>query len=79
MVAKMRPPESISSSGNRETLACDLKLPVFEEAQIEPWPIKLSWSQALRHLARIRGQGRRELDSAKRRLDEKNPARFVLR
>ena len=78
MVAKMRSPESFSSSGNPETLACDLKLPIFEEAQIEPWPMKLSWSQALRHLACARGQRQREFDSVQRQLSEKNPAPFVL-
>ena len=78
MVAKMGSRESINSSGNRQTLASDLRLPVFEEPQVEPWPIKMSWSQAMLHLARTRGQRQREFDSAQRRFDEKNPAPFVL-
>lgn len=78
MVEKMRSPESTDSSSDRERLACDLDLPVFEEPQVEPWPVKMSWSQALRHLARTHGQHRRERDSPERRLREKNQSPFVL-
>ena len=77
MVAKMGSHESTNSS-DRERLACDLNLPIFEEPQVEPWPVKMSWSQAMRHLARTRGQHLRELDSPEKRLREKNRAPFVL-
>jgi hypothetical protein len=33
---------------HNESLACDLHLPVFDKSLIEPWPMKLSWENAIR-------------------------------
>jgi hypothetical protein len=63
---------------NRKPLAVDLKLPVFDQPQIEHWPAKMSWAAAMRHLAPSREHYMRHFDSPEKRLREKNPARFVL-
>jgi hypothetical protein len=62
----------------REPLASDLRLPVFEKPQIEPWPAKMSWSAAMRHLALSRSGPKQRFDSPEKRLREKNPEPFVL-
>jgi hypothetical protein len=78
MVEKMDSPESKNLSDKREPLASDLKLPVFDKPQIEPWPVKMSWAAAMRHLAPSRSHFRQGFDSPEKRLREKNPAPFVL-
>jgi hypothetical protein len=70
--------ESNASSPNRKPLVCDFELPVFEEPLIEPWPMKMSWEQAMRHFATTRDHYMRNFDSPKKRLREKNPAPFTL-
>ena len=70
--------ESKNLSDKREPLASDLKLPVFDKPQIEPWPVKMSWAAAMRHLAPSRSHFSWGSDSPEKRLREKNPAPFVL-
>jgi hypothetical protein len=70
--------ESNSSPGDRQTLAVDLNLPVFEQAQAEHWPAKMSWLEAMRHCSSSRELYMRKFDSPEKRWREKNPARFVL-
>lgn len=77
MVAKMRSRESTNSSPSRQAFECDLNLPVFEEPLMEPWPVNMSWLQAMRHLARTRGYVR-NFESPQDRLRGKNPTPFVL-
>jgi hypothetical protein len=78
MVAKMDSRDSNSSPNNSPPLAHDFDLPVFDKPQIEPWPVKMSWSQAMRHLAASRSHSIRDVTSPEERLRGKNPARFVL-
>ncbi len=79
MVGKMDSRGSNSLPAKREPLASDIELPVFDKPQIEPWPLKMSWAEAVRHLAPSRSQYMREFDSPEKRLREKNPTPFVLR
>jgi hypothetical protein len=62
----------------REPLASDFELPVFDKPQIEPWPVKMSWAAAMRHLAPSRTLYMNGFDSPEKRLREKNPTPFVL-
>jgi hypothetical protein len=62
----------------REAVASDFRLPVFDTPQIEPWPAKMSWAAAMRHLASSRTHYMKGFDSPEKRLREKNPAPFVL-
>jgi hypothetical protein len=48
------------------------------EAQVEHWPSKMSWSDAMRHFAAARQRFMREFDSPDERLRSTNPERFVL-
>jgi len=70
--------ESKNLPDNRKPLASDFKLPVFDKPQIEPWPVKMSWAAAMRHLTPTRSQYMREFDSPEKRLREKNHTPFVL-
>jgi hypothetical protein len=78
MVEKMDLRESKNLPDKREPLASDLKLPVFDKPQIEPWPVKMSWAAAMRHLAPSRRHFKATFDSPEKRLREKNPEPFVL-
>jgi hypothetical protein len=62
----------------REPLASDFRLPVFDTPQIEPWPVKMSWTAAMRHLAPSRIRYMQGFDSPEKRSREKNPRPFVL-
>lgn len=70
--------ESKNLPDKREPFASDFELPVFDQPQIEPWPVKMSWAEAMRHLAPTRSHYMRAFDSPEQRLREKNPAAFVL-
>jgi hypothetical protein len=70
--------ESNSSPGDRQTLAVDLNLPVFEQPQRERGPARMSWLQAIRHFSASRELYMRKFDSPEKRWREKNPERFVL-
>jgi hypothetical protein len=61
-----------------KAFASDINLPVFDQPQIEPWPVKMSWTAAMRHLERSRRGHAQRFDSPEERLREKNPAPFVL-
>ena len=78
MVVTMRPAESDSSVADEKPVSADLNLPVFTAAQIEHWPSKMTWSDAVRHFAAARERYMREFDSPDERLRSKNPARFEL-
>jgi len=52
--------------------------PVFDQPMVEPWPLALSWSQAMRQLAPFRDYYMEHFDSAEQRLADKNPEPFVL-
>lgn len=59
-------------------LATDLNLPAFETPQVEHWPSKMSWSDAMRLFAPARARYMREFDSPERRVRDKNPEPFRL-
>ena len=79
MVVKMRSKESKVSRGNSNHLATDLQLPPFDQPLIEPWPLKMSWEDAIRSFAPLREHYVRQFDSPEKRLRDKNPERFTLR
>ena len=78
MVVKMRSPESKVSRAKNDNFACDLRLPVFEQPLIEPWPLKMSWEDAMRSFAPLREYYVRHFDSPEKRARNKNPERFSL-
>jgi hypothetical protein len=79
MVEKMRSAESKVSRAKDNSLATDLRLPVFDEPLIEPWPLNMSWEDAMRSFEPLRENYMRWFDSPEKRLRQKNPARFSLR
>jgi hypothetical protein len=74
----MRSAESKSFETDRSSLAIDLNLPAFEAAQVEHWPSKMSWSEAMRIFAPARARYMREFDSPQQRIRDKNPEPFRL-
>lgn len=78
MVEKMPSHESKSSVKANAPLAVELNLPVFEARQVEHWPSRMSWSDAMRNFAPARERYMREFDSPENRLRTKNPTRFQL-
>jgi hypothetical protein len=74
----MRSEESNNSGSDRSALALDLNLPEFEAPQVEHWPSKMSWSEAIRAFAPARERYMREFDSPQQRLLDKNPEPFRL-
>ena len=78
MVEKMRSQKSKTSRENAEKLASDLRLPVFDQPLIEPWPMKTSWEEAIRIFAPSREHYMRHFDSPEKRLRYKNPGPFRL-
>ena len=74
----MRSEESNNFDPDRSALAIDLNLPQFDESQIEHWPSKMSWSDAMRTFAATRARYMREFDSPQQRLRDKNPEPFRL-
>jgi hypothetical protein len=59
-------------------LASDLKLPVFNKPLKEPWPMKMSWEEAMHSFAATREHYLRHFESPEKRWREKNPMRFRL-
>ena len=74
----MRSEESKNSVTNDSSFAIDLNLPEFEARQVEHWPSKMSWSEAMRAFAAARARYMREFDSPQQRLRDKNPEPFRL-
>lgn len=74
----MRSGESNNSAADRSAFAIDLNLPDFEARQVEHWPSKMSWSDAIRAFAPARERYMREFDSPQQRLRDKNPEPFRL-
>jgi hypothetical protein len=79
MVVKMGLRKSKASPENNNGLSCDLRLPVFDQPLIEPWPIKMSWKEAMRSFSPWRDHYMQHFDSPEKRLRDKNPERFSLR
>jgi hypothetical protein len=77
-VAKVPSAESSNSANDDPSFAIDLNLPEFTARQVEHWPLKMSWSDAMRLFAPARERYLREFDSAEARWRDKNPARFRL-
>jgi hypothetical protein len=69
---------SNNSEADRSAFAIDLNLPEFEAPQVEHWPSKMSWSEAMRIFAPARARYMREFDSPQRRLRDKNAEPFRL-
>jgi hypothetical protein len=67
-----------SGDSSKEPLARDMNFPDFHEPLAEPWPVKMSWAQAMRHFQASREYYMRHFDSLEKRWREKNPAPFVL-
>ena len=74
----MRSGESSNFVADRSAFAIDLNLPEFDAPQVEHWPSKMSWSDAMRSFAATRARYMREFDSPQQRLRDKNPERFRL-
>ena len=74
----MRSEESNNFDPDHSALAIDLNLPEFEEPQVEHWPSKMLWSDAMRFFAPARARYMREFDSPQQRLRDKNPEPFRL-
>ena len=74
----MRSAESNNFEADRSALAIDLNLPEFEAAQVEHWPSKMSWSEAMRIFAPARARYMREFDSPEQRIRDKNSEPFRL-
>lgn len=70
--------ESKASETKNDNLSCDLHLPVFDKPLIEPWPMKMSWENAVRSFAATREHYLRNFDSPEKRRCDKNPAPFRL-
>ena len=79
MVAKMRLRKSKTSRASSKRLATNLRFPIFDQPQIERWPLKISWEDAMRRFASAREYYMRNFDSPEKRLCDKNPQRFSLR
>lgn len=79
MVERMHSGESNVSRTNGKRLAIDLRLPIFDKALVEPWPLNMSWEDAMRSFAPLREYYMRRFDSPEKRLRQKNPGRFSLR
>jgi hypothetical protein len=75
----MRSVESKASRAKSNSLATDLRLRVFDQPLIEPWPMNISWEDAMRSFAPMREHYMRYFDSPEKRLRDKNPERFSLR
>jgi hypothetical protein len=69
----MRSEESDNFESDRSGLAIDLNLPKFDTPQVEHWPSKMSWSDAMRIFAPARARYMREFDSPQQRVRDKNP------
>jgi hypothetical protein len=67
-----------ASREKRSKLATDLRLPLFDQPQIERSPMKMSWEDAMRNFAPVREQYMGEFDSPEKRLRDKNPERLSL-
>ena len=74
----MRSGESNNLNPDQSALAIDLNLPEFDTPQVEHWPSKMSWTDAMRSFARERARYMREFDSPQQRLRDKNPEPFRL-
>jgi hypothetical protein len=78
MVVKMRSPKSKASHTKRNSLSTDLRLPVFDQPLVEPWPLKISWEEAMRSFASLRAYYMQHFDTPEKRVRDKNPRRFSL-
>jgi hypothetical protein len=67
-----------SGDSDNEPLARDLNLPDCCEPLAEPWPVKMTWAEAMRHFQASREYYMRHLDSPEERLRNKNPESFIL-
>lgn len=74
----MRSGESNNFVADRSAFAIDLNLPEFEAPQVEHWPSRMSWSDAMRIFTPARERYMREFDSPQRRMLDKNPEPFRL-
>jgi len=70
--------KSKASPESSDGLSCNLRLPVFDQPLIEPWPMKMSWEEAMRNFAPLRDHYMQHFDSPEKRSRDKNPRRFSL-
>jgi len=70
--------ESKALPTDKVPLRNDLNFPVFTEPMREHWPMRITWTEAMRLLAPTRDHYMRNFDSPEQRLRDKNPARFRL-
>ncbi len=77
-VARRRSAKSFVSVKNSSLIAIDINLPLFKLRQVEHWPSKMSWSEAMKNFAPTRERYMREFDSPEQRLRDKNGERFRL-
>jgi hypothetical protein len=78
MVVRMRSPGSKASHTERKGLATDLRLPIFDQPLVEPWPLKISWEEAMRSFASLREYYMQHFDTPEKRARDKNPEPFSL-
>jgi hypothetical protein len=74
----MRSQKSKVSRAKNNRFASDLRLPTFDEPLMEPWPMNMSWEDAMRSFAPWRDYYMQHFDSPEKRLRDKNPQRFSL-
>ena len=74
MVGKMH-----SQGSNNLPADTDLPdFPVFDRPMVEPWPMAMSWSDAVRQMAPLRDHYMQHHDSPEKRFADKNPEPFIL-
>jgi hypothetical protein len=78
MVEQMRSKKSAVSVSSNHDSACHIELPIFEAPLAEHWPLRMSWSDAMRAFAPYREYYLRRFDSPEKRLRAKNPEPFRL-
>lgn len=70
--------KSAISARSNDDAACNLELPVFDAPLADHWPLRMSWSDAMRALAPFREYYMHKFDSPEQRLRARNPQPFRL-
>ena len=78
MVERMHSKKSAVSVGSNNGDPGVIELPVFDAPLAEHWPLRMSWSDAMRAFAPYREYYMRRFDSPERRLRAHNPEPFSL-
>jgi len=74
----MRSKKSAVSARSSDDPGSDLELPIFDVTPAKHWPLRMSWSDAVRAFAPYRDYYMRRFDSPEKRLRARNPEPFRL-